>query len=302
MESLLSGSKLADELAYMKTFAAVLATQKVVIPSNYVPPVQDRPKRPALVNVQPSPASSGSTADTCIRFLSVNRLAGSKWTRLRRRLVSFFLFAPRAKPKGAQRLKQVTATEAQISITVKSSKPAISVTLECSPTSTIASLKQALVQKDSSAPAPEAQRWILKGKAMSDTKLLKEFDVQSGAVVNLMVSKSVPAAASSSSTSSDDPPAVVLTTESGREKPAGKVAEGGASSGPSAAESEAFVRAISDASLWKDTLEQLKARFSNERDAVKVWEAWLSSSLHWMSASDKARIREATGVSAMGGQ
>ncbi|SCV74322.1 BQ2448_6754 [Microbotryum intermedium] len=82
-----------------------------------------------------------------------------------------------------------TPTNDEIELTVKSLKPALSFSLKASPTSTIQTLKMLLVQQNPTAPAPEQQRWILKGKSMGDTKLLREFAVENGSVVNLMITK-----------------------------------------------------------------------------------------------------------------
>lgn len=80
-------------------------------------------------------------------------------------------------------------TDKTINLTIKSLKPVLTFTLPCTPTATIGSLKQQLANQDSSAPPAEQQRWILKGKAMASDRLLKDFAIEDGSVVNLMVSK-----------------------------------------------------------------------------------------------------------------
>ena len=54
------------------------------------------------------------------------------------------------------------------------------------PADTIATIKTALASLPGGPPA-DTQRLLLKGKALADTKLLKEYDVKEGDTVNLMV-------------------------------------------------------------------------------------------------------------------
>lgn len=92
------------------------------------------------------------------------------------------------------------STEVLYSLTIKCAKPHLSLELSASATATIGDLKASLARTyPDRAPAPDAQRWILKGKSMGDNKLLKEFNVQDGTVVNLMVTKSAAAAAGAAS-------------------------------------------------------------------------------------------------------
>jgi len=212
-------------------------------------------------------------------------------------------------------------------------------------TSSIAAAKAQLAAQDSSAPPPEAQRWILKGKAMGDTKLLKEFNITVGAAtVNLMVSKPTsgptatppaldlpPASASaadpatpSSVGSGPDPmslgpiPSLTLSTDpmpSPTNPTAPKLSietdllAKGDFLPPSTAtggDSEAFISTVGDPELWIETYAMLLRRFGNdergEREAKKVWEAWLMGARDWIQPGTKALIREKTGISAMGGE
>lgn len=54
------------------------------------------------------------------------------------------------------------------------------------PTDTILSIKAQLAA-ESTAPAADVQRLLLKGKALADNKLLKEYNVKEGDTINLMV-------------------------------------------------------------------------------------------------------------------
>ncbi|KAI0090457.1 hypothetical protein BDY19DRAFT_773129 [Irpex rosettiformis] len=84
--------------------------------------------------------------------------------------------------------KQVedTALTGAISIIIKSTKPAWTSTLSVDPADTIATVKTSLASLPGAPPA-DSQRLLLKGKALVDTKLLKEYDVKEGDTVNLMV-------------------------------------------------------------------------------------------------------------------
>ena len=65
-------------------------------------------------------------------------------------------------------------------------KPAQTYTLSVQPTDTIQSIKSQLAAEPGAPPA-DVQRLLLKGKALADAKLLKEYDVNDGDTVNLMV-------------------------------------------------------------------------------------------------------------------
>ncbi|THG99464.1 hypothetical protein EW026_g2897 [Hermanssonia centrifuga] len=73
-----------------------------------------------------------------------------------------------------------------ININIKSAKPAKSYALSVQVTDTIASIKSQLASEPG-APPVDVQRLLLKGKALADGKLLKEYDVKDGDTVNLMV-------------------------------------------------------------------------------------------------------------------
>lgn len=75
---------------------------------------------------------------------------------------------------------------ALISIVFKSSKPPASYSISVQPTDTIASIKTLLASQPTAPPA-DAQRLLLKGKALADGKLLKEYSIKDGDIVNLMV-------------------------------------------------------------------------------------------------------------------
>ncbi|PFH45283.1 hypothetical protein AMATHDRAFT_71858 [Amanita thiersii Skay4041] len=84
-----------------------------------------------------------------------------------------------------------STSTAAINIVFKSIKPAASYSLSVQPTDTISSIKAQLSRTHASAPAPDAQRLLLKGKALADNKLLKEYNIKEGDTVTLVVKPGV---------------------------------------------------------------------------------------------------------------
>lgn len=58
MESLLSGTRLTDELEFFKKQLSLVATQHVKYPNGYVPPLEHRPKKATLAEVRAAPTHS----------------------------------------------------------------------------------------------------------------------------------------------------------------------------------------------------------------------------------------------------
>lgn len=80
----------------------------------------------------------------------------------------------------------LSSAAAAITLTFKSLKPPKSFSLSVQTTDTIQSIKGQLASQ-SSAPPADIQRLLLKGKALADTKLLKEYTIKDGDTVNLMI-------------------------------------------------------------------------------------------------------------------
>ncbi|THH26395.1 hypothetical protein EUX98_g7794 [Antrodiella citrinella] len=89
-------------------------------------------------------------------------------------------------PPPPERKVTEAARAGSIDITIKSTKPAQSYSLSVQSTDTIATIKSQLASRPGAPPA-DVQRLLLKGKALADGKLLKEYDVKEGDTVNLMV-------------------------------------------------------------------------------------------------------------------
>ncbi|KAF8348530.1 hypothetical protein F5887DRAFT_950484 [Amanita rubescens] len=92
-------------------------------------------------------------------------------------------------PPATKRLQSAepSSSTAGINITFKSIKPPASYSLSVHPTDTISTLKSQLADSHPSAPPADAQRLLLKGKSLADNKLLKEYSIKDGDVINLMV-------------------------------------------------------------------------------------------------------------------
>lgn len=73
-----------------------------------------------------------------------------------------------------------------ITLTFKSLKPPQSFDLPVQLTETIQSIKTLLASQPRAPPA-DVQRLLLKGKALADSKLLKEYNIKDGDTVNLMI-------------------------------------------------------------------------------------------------------------------
>ena len=100
--------------------------------------------------------------------------------------------------------KDSSLNTASISILFKSSKPPASFTISVQPTDTISAIKAQLASQPSAPPA-DAQRLLLKGKALADGKLLQEYAVKQGDTVNLMIKPGFNWEPSKSVTSSPSP-------------------------------------------------------------------------------------------------
>jgi UV excision repair protein RAD23 len=131
-------------------------------------------------------------------------------------------------PPERKEAEASSSSSALISLTFKSLKPPASFTLGVHPTDTISAIKSQLAAQPSAPPA-DAQRLLLKGKALADGKLLKEYNIKGGDTVNLMVKPGHhwdPTAAVPSSTTTEPSPsstslAAMPTSDSSSSNPFG---------------------------------------------------------------------------------
>ena len=199
-----------------------------------------------------------------------------------------------------------------LTLTVKSLKPALTFTITAQTTDTISHLKTLVSQASSSAPSPDSQRLLLKGKALADTKLVKEYSIPDGATLTLMVKASTagtstpPAPAAAAATPSPGPsgprppaPSLTITTEleGAKSEPVTDANIDVPPSGPQPqVSSAAFHGTISDPKFWQRIHALCVAEFVLEDDADAAWETFLVSMKSRLSAGEAAKIRDVVGV------
>jgi len=152
------------EIAFIKTFTNTISSQPVSYPDNFQQPPADSLKRvPVLPVPVPEPPVSHRSSTP----------------------------SPDSADAGAS-----SSASAKITLTIKSTKPAVTYTVDgVHPADSILALKEMLREKYKdgdgvsapSAPPLDAMRLLLKGKALADQKLLKEYNVKDGDTINLMV-------------------------------------------------------------------------------------------------------------------
>lgn len=225
-----------------------------------------------------------------------------------------------APPERKQKISEPTA--ASVTLTFKSLKPPQSFTLPVQPTDTIQSIKSLLASQPR-APHADAQRLVLKGKALADPKLLKEYNIKDGDIVNLMIKPGHtwdPNAASTADSMSipDDLkpghariPSVVLSPSpssvslsSEYNKPPDINLTLDTSSIPTAsAESTdtAYHAMISNPTFWEDLLALLKSKSKNPDHVLAAFEDFFCASKGKLTATEIAKIREVVEVYGMAG-
>ncbi|KAI0754240.1 ubiquitin-domain-containing protein [Daedaleopsis nitida] len=137
------------ELAFVKSFANAISSQPVVFGNDYQQAPENELKRIPILPIEvPAPPE---------RHAATTAPTGT---------------SPDSLPS--------------VFVTFKSTKPVQAYTLDVQPTDTVAQIKAQLAAVPG-APPVDAQRLLLKGKALSDAKLLREYAVKDGDTVNLMV-------------------------------------------------------------------------------------------------------------------
>jgi UV excision repair protein RAD23 len=231
-----------------------------------------------------------------------------------------------------------TPPAASISITFKSTKPPQSFTLAVQPTDTVSEVK-ALLASQANAPPAEAQRLLLKGKALADAKLLKEYGVKEGDTINLMLKPGFEWDPTKSPfPSSASPVKMKLSNLPEIQTPQPKLSTGhrhtrtpsivlspspsvvslelegkphdidltlDTSLLPTASISRAarssYQTVISEPPFWDRLYSFLRTEFSNDSDALIAFEDFLRASKGGLTASEIARVRDHVGVVGMAG-
>lgn len=230
-------------------------------------------------------------------------------------------------PKPPQRTQPQASTSSSITVTFKSIKPPKSYTLSVAPTDPIASIKAQLAAQPGAPPA-DAQRLLLKGKALADSKLLREYAVSDGDTVNLLLkpgfawdpSATPPQPANETETEmnvntkragahSRVPSVVLSPSPSGSfpdEKPVDILLTLDTSTIPTPslspeASSSTYHDTIVKPEFWEHLLTFLRSEFQNYEDATQAWEDFLRVSKGTLTPGQIAKIRDHVGVVGMAG-
>jgi len=236
-------------------------------------------------------------------------------------------------PAPPEHKPETATSSACITVTFKSLKPSQSFTISVQPTDTVSDIKSQLASEPKAPPA-DAQRLLLKGKALADAKLLKEYNIKDGDTINLMVkpgfdwdiSKPVESLNSSAHTMSSlaiatnmksdvhvrrhqripsvvlspSPSSVSLSTE----KPVDiTLALDTTSMAPSLSgdEHSSYHTTVAQPAFWGRLHSFLRSEFSDDSDALLAFEDYLRASKGMLTASEIAKIRDEVGVSGMAG-
>ncbi|CAA7267272.1 unnamed protein product [Cyclocybe aegerita] len=241
---------------------------------------------------------------------------------------------PKRKP-----LEASGSSSAALSLVFKSLKPSASFTLSVQPTDTIATIKAQLSSTHPSAPPPDAQRLLLKGKALADAKLLKEYSIKDGDTLNLVVKSgfnwnpNAPAPSASTETMSSaappnpfgsaklEPnpkpsrgkhqriPSVVLSPSPSSDSPGAVEKDIMLTLDTTDIQSQAvpsetlstYHQTVSQPEFWERLFAFLKTEFTTEGDAILAFEDFLCATKGSLTASEIAKIRDTTGVVGMAG-
>ncbi|KAG9127205.1 hypothetical protein FRC07_000250 [Ceratobasidium sp. 392] len=223
-------------------------------------------------------------------------------------------------PPERKAAAQTTGATGQINVTVKSLKPALSFPLSVLPTDSIASIKDQLAQHPRAPPA-DAQRLLLKGKALADSKLLQEYEIGDGATINLLVKPGVDWTGEekpmASTVAVEKPGHLRIPSQSDMAIPSVTLSpipdpEGRAPS-PHALALDAtppplsssvrpsYHQTIASPEFWDKLHGFLSQEFSNREDADGAFESFLIASKEQLTAGEIAKIRDSTGIIGMAG-
>ncbi|KLO09834.1 hypothetical protein SCHPADRAFT_922264 [Schizopora paradoxa] len=226
-----------------------------------------------------------------------------------------------------------------IAITIKVAKPPKTFTLSSvSPTDPISDIKAQLSSQPGAPPA-DAQRLLLRGKALADGKLLKEYSVKDGDVVNLMLRpgfewnwESTPAKSPVSPTVKDNDSGAASRLDVGAKTPARKhnrIPSVVLSPSPNSSSTalplvetpgdiqltldapdvdgrvadslDAYHQKIASPQFWERMHEFLRAEFVTPEDTRSAFEAFFVGSKGQLSPNEIAKIRDTVGIVGMSG-
>ncbi|KAG5637670.1 hypothetical protein H0H81_003638 [Sphagnurus paluster] len=232
-------------------------------------------------------------------------------------------------PQSKAASSSSSSSSSSIAITIKSLKPAYSFSLQVNPTDTIAAVKELLAAQPR-APRADIQRLLLKGKALADAKLLREYTVKDGDTINLMLkpgSEWDPSSATATTTNSPTMskpsaplatparrghariPSVVLSPSPSADQPHTPekdillTLDSASLPGPIQTEPlSTYGATVARPEFWERLWQFLQAEFTTPADALTAFEDFLRASKGSLTASQIARIRDHVGIVGMAGR
>ncbi|KAF8888520.1 hypothetical protein BD779DRAFT_1523311 [Infundibulicybe gibba] len=202
-----------------------------------------------------------------------------------------------------------TSTQTPLTLHIKSLKPPLSYTLALLPTDPVSALKARLAEQPGAPPA-HAQRLLLRGKALADTKLLREYPLADGDTLNLAVKPNSARLPRPTARVSQHQriPSVVLSPSPSSEAPPGAVERDitltlDAATPPAMPdELDAYHRVVASPAFWTRVKAFLEPEFGTPADALLAFEDFLCAVKGALTPSEIARIRDEVGVVGMAGR
>ncbi|KAK0203796.1 hypothetical protein DFS33DRAFT_832532 [Desarmillaria ectypa] len=209
--------------------------------------------------------------------------------------------------------EEAGSSSSAITLTFKSLKPVSSTTLKVLPSDTVLSIKSQL------SPAnPAAVRLLLKGKALADNKLLLEYPVHDGDVVNLILKdvppvivaptpmKPAPITTTTPATPSRHTriPSVVLSPSPSpsADKPVDiSLSLDTDPPSPTRPSTSTYHNTLAKPEMWDRLYSFLRSEFTTDSDAQQAFEDFLRAGKTVLTANEVARIRDHVGVVGMAG-
>ncbi|KAJ6562541.1 hypothetical protein B0H19DRAFT_1144908 [Mycena capillaripes] len=123
-----------------------------------------------------------------------------------------------APPRRAPAPSASSSSSTSLTLTFKSLKPPAAYTLAVHPADSIATVKERLAAEPNGPPVA-AQRLLLKGKALADAKLVKEYPLADGDTVNLVLKALPPASTSTSAPTSTSDKDIIMSDATSAKPP-----------------------------------------------------------------------------------
>ncbi|TIA92897.1 hypothetical protein E3P99_00394 [Wallemia hederae] len=204
-----------------------------------------------------------------------------------------------------------SAGPVSLTVTVKNIKASQSTEITVQSTSTIKDIKKGVVDA-SLASSIDSQRLLLKGKALMDDKLVKDYDsLANGSVLTLMLKPgsapvsaptSAPASTPASTSTSQQPQIPQVELSSADSDTTRHAPDPVIQSQSEQAHKSDYDSVLSDSAFWKKLNTFLTSEFKNEEYGRRTLETFFLSIKPSLTASEIALIREQAGFEAMGKQ